>query len=239
MKRINILVAAMAFAMFAIVSVSVAQDTKDLPPCIIVNGVKCYVKYDECRRIIAINCPGGSSGTAQFKVLLPDDPCAPEGSTDLDPSQPIKAALQPVSISVSVSDPDYGTISTSVDPTRTPSNTTIESINGEAGEVFPLKVRIRFYALATVESEPGATYVSQSELIFGNDEVNSVAPFQNETFTLQNDVVYYRQGDESQAPAFTLQAGTTNLTIDGEEGRNQEQNPNGDRQELDNDHGLN
>lgn len=217
--KIRLALASIALSVFALTNIN-AQDQQDLPPCIIVNGVKCYVQYDECRRIIAINCPEGSSGTAQFRLLAPDDPCAPEGATELDPSQPINAALQPVSVSVSIPDATFGTITTSVDPTRTPNNTTIASVNGEAGEVFPLDVQIRFYAIAELESEPGVTYVSQSELVFANREVNSVAPFTNETFTLQNDVVYYRQGDESQAPVFTLQGGTTSLTIDGQEGRN-------------------
>ncbi|HVZ38150.1 MAG TPA: hypothetical protein VHI13_02655 [Candidatus Kapabacteria bacterium] len=196
-----------------------AQD--DPPPCIIINGVKCYVQYDQCRRIIAINCPGGSRGVAQFRLLPAGDPCANADNTDLNPNAgyPLNAALQPVSVDVTVPDQNYGVIHTRLDPTRTPGNTTVVSVNPDAG-VFPLQVRIRFYAQATVNSDPDRTYVSQTELVFGSDNVNSVSPFQNETFTLLNDVNYYDQADPTQTLAFTLQAGTTNLTIGDDAGGN-------------------
>ena len=221
MKTIRVFFAVAAIAMFATISSAFAQ-----APCIIINGVKCYVQYDECQRVIAINCPEGSSGIAQFRTIPPDDPCASEGATDLDPNAgtPLKADLRPEYVDVTVSDATFGQIRTTLDDSRTANNTTIVSTEEavEAGGVYPLRVRIKFYAFAQLDSDPDNVYVSQGELVFGSDNVNSVEPFRDETFTLLNDVNYYRQGDEKQTTVFTLQAGSTNLTISSEGGRGED-----------------
>src|SRR5690606_17263760 len=102
MKTLSAFLATAAAGTFFFVSNAAAQTS--LPPCIIVNGVKCYVQYDDCQRIINIDCPGGSQGTAQFAILLPGDPCASDDNTDLE-SVPIKAELVPEEIDVTVNDP--------------------------------------------------------------------------------------------------------------------------------------
>ena len=210
MRTINVFSAMAALAMFAGASYASAQ-----APCIIVNGVKCYARYNSCQQVVGYDCPEGSTGTAQFRTLSPDDPCGDPDGTEIDVSQPLNVSLQPVSIDVTVPDPNYGTITTTLDDSRASSNTTIVSTEQakEAGEAFPAQVRIRFYAFATLESEPGKTYVSQTELVFGSDNVRSADPFVNETFTLLNDVNYYDQEDPQQTKVFTLEAGTTSLTI--------------------------
>lgn len=221
MKTVSAFLAMAGLSLFmSVTNVSAQDQPPTLPPCIIINGVKCYVQYNDCGQIINISCAQGSSGTAQFRLLAPGEDCAPDDATDLDPSAgvPLNAFLRPENIDVVVPDPNLGLIRTTFDDSRVASNTTVTS-NPESGEVFPLKVRIKFYALAQLESNPDEVYVSQTELVFGNDEVNSVAPFENETFTLLNSVGYYRQGDESQAIVFSLEAGSTSLTIGGEDDR--------------------
>jgi hypothetical protein len=228
MKFVRVLLAMAALAMFAGISQAVAQDGTDQPPCIIINGVKCYVQYDDCGRVVAINCPEGSTGTAQFTLIRPGDPCATDENTDLDPNagRPLNAILLPRSVDVTVNDNTFGQIRTVLDESRSANYTTIVTTPeaAEAGQVYPLAVRIKFYAFAELASDPDRRYVSQAELVFGSDNVQSVSPFSNETFTLLNDVNYYVQGDERQTTVFTLKKGTTNLTIDGEgEGRRNDQ----------------
>jgi hypothetical protein len=63
---------------------------------------------------------------------------------------PINVVPQQVSVSVSIPDATFGTIRTRVDSARTLDNTAIASVNGE---VFPLNVQIRVYALAEMVSK--------------------------------------------------------------------------------------
>lgn len=220
MKIVHPILAMTAAAVLVTASNTFAQQWP--PPCVIINGTKCYLDYDACNNVIGVNCPSGSSGTANFKAIKPTDPCAPAGigdfEQDLAAGSRINAALQPEDINVTVLDAQLGSIKTTLDATRTAENTTIESNGADEDEVYPLTVHIRFYALAELASRPGKTFASQTQLEFESSNVNSVVPFLNETFTLAKDVNYYEFGDNSQTTVFTLQAGSTNLTIDGQEG---------------------
>ena len=83
----------------------------------------------------------------------------------------------------------------------------------QRGSRYPLEVTISFYAQATLSSQEGKAYLSDAELSFSSSSVNSVNPFKNETLTLQNDVNFYLKGDETHTTVFTLQAGSTSVTL--------------------------
>jgi hypothetical protein len=110
-----------------------------------------------------------------------------------------------------VSDPALGTVTTTLDASRTAPATTIVSNN--EGEAFPATATIQFYANATLEANgEDRVYASRDPLVFVAD-VNSVAPFEDETFTLANDVDFYDPNDEARNTAFRLRAGETTVTL--------------------------
>ncbi|MEO5931092.1 MAG: hypothetical protein ABIR47_14240 [Candidatus Kapaibacterium sp.] len=197
MKRITIL-AMMAFAiMLASSIVSHAQSYT----CIIVNGVKCYVNYDDAGKPIDTVCDDKSSGSGTFNSQT--------GAIPKDGA--VKTELTPDNITASVTDAKLGVITTSLDQSRRSDNTTINSVDGR--NRYPLDVHIKFYAEASVSSQPDTKYVSRTQLEFTSDKINSVDPFKSETLSLANDVEFYDSGDDKQATVFQLNAGTTTVTL--------------------------
>lgn len=169
--------------------------------CILINGRKCYVYYDENGNPIDTVCDQGSKGIGTFRSL--------SGALSVDSA--VNAVLLPVGISASVNDPTRGTITTSLDPSRQSSPTTIRSV--EANRRFPLAVDISFFATASVESAPGRVYKSRTQLVFANNNVNSLNPFKNEVVKLKSNVEFYDAADPDERTAFTLQANTTQITL--------------------------
>lgn len=204
MKNPLMLAAVIVTAFMAAGSVAQAQDYT----CIIINGQKCYVYVLEDGTLDTV-CDEGSSGSGTFTAVeqpIPDD-------------GPINTELTAQSLSTTIRDERYGAITTTLDPDRQATNTTIRSVKDER---FPLDVRIRFFATAQLESQPDRVYESRTELEFGNDDVNSVNPFRDVTLTLTNDVEFYDRERPDEGAVFTLQAGSTTVTLGGEEA------PNGD-----------
>jgi hypothetical protein len=126
----------------------------------------------------------------------------------------VNAVLVPVDISASVSDPLRGTITTTLDPERPSSPTTIRSV--DEGSRFPLAVDISFYATASLGSASGVTYKSRTQLVFSSKKVRSLDPFNNEELILKNDVEFYDAADPRQRTVFSLQGNETKLTLSGE-----------------------
>jgi hypothetical protein len=194
MKKI-IALAALACASFLATQTAFAQPYT----CIIINGQKCYVVTND-DGTTTTTCDDGSTGQGDFKSTTGEIPSKGDVNTTLDPT----------AITATVNDPTYGEITTTLDPSRQSSPATISTI--KPGSRFPLQVDINFYAEARLKSVD-KVYESATELKFSSSVVNSVNPFKNETLTLQNDVDFYEQGDETHATAFTLQAGSTTVTL--------------------------
>ncbi len=154
--------------------------------CIVVNGVKVLVISDR-------NVASGSTGSGTF---VANPPIAPQG--------PINSTLTATNVTVTSNDPAVGTITTTLDASRD-AQTTITS-NG--ADRFPATGIIQFYATATISSKPG-TYSSDTPLELVNENLQSVNPFRNETFTLRNDVTFTNDDGTS----FTLKAGETTVTL--------------------------
>ncbi|MDB5036110.1 MAG: hypothetical protein JWQ98_3351 [Chlorobi bacterium] len=196
MKRITIL-AVMAFAIMLVSSiVSHAQSYT----CIIVNGVKCYVNFDDKGNPIDTVCDDKSSGSGTFNSQTGAIP--KEGA--------VKTELTPDNISATVTDPKLGVVTTSLDQSRRSDNTTINSVGRDR---YPLDVHIKFYAEASVSSQPDTKYVSRTQLEFSSDKINSVDPFQNEILSLARDVEFYDSADRDQKTVFQLNAGSTTVTL--------------------------
>lgn len=196
MKKVFGLAALLFAAFLATKGTTLAQPYD----CIIIDGQKCYVYYND-DGTTTTDCDGGSTGQGDFKSqsgAIPD-----KGD--------VNTTLTPTNIEATVNDPTYGDITTKLDPDRDPTPTTITSVR--PGSRYPLDVEINFYAVATLASQEGKVYESATELKFASSDVNSVNPFKNETLTLQSDVDFYLQGDDSHTPVFTLQAGTTSVTL--------------------------
>lgn len=184
---------AAAFAVIALALAAPIASAQTNKKCIIVNGRKVYVFPSP------VKIASGSTGSGTFKSITP---------IPSDPVVPLNESLAPVSINVSLAGPD-GTITTTLDPNRTPSATTIVS-NGPVR--YPATVTLRFYGIARVSSRPCKTYRSLTELVFTNNNVNTILPFGNTQFTLANDVDF----EDADAPgtyALTLKAGTTSVTL--------------------------
>lgn len=169
--------------------------------CIVINGVKCYINYGPAGNPIDTTCDRGSKGIGTFRSLT--------GRLPVDSA--VDAVLVPVDISASVSDPLRGTITTTLDPERPSSPTTIRSVDGR--NRFPLAVDISFYATASLGSASGVTYKSRTQLVFSSKEVRSLDPFKNEVLTLKNDVEFYDAADPLRRTVFSLQRGRTTLTL--------------------------
>ena len=173
--------------------------------CRIVNGVKCYVQYDANNNVIFTDCPPedpGGEGVFDEVQPIPDQ-------------GPVNATLEPVAVTASFNIAQLGKVDVALDQTAPQPTTTITSVNPDAR--YPLSVNITFNAQATVSSEPDRRYVSATPLVFNNDNVNSVKPFRNETFTLASDVNFVRPESPDHVE-FTLQAGTSFLTLGGNDG---------------------
>lgn len=174
--------------------------------CIIVNGVWCIVHLDAAGNVIRVDCPPGSTGDAEFTPV--------QGAT-IPPAGPVNVDLQPDGVNATSVDPNLGVITTTYDATRPPSNTTVVSVGPDR---YPLQVRIHFNANVTVSSEPGKVYANVNEIELGSDNANSLQPFVNERFTLQNDVDFYDVNDPLRQVALRLQAGTTYVTVGTDNG---------------------
>lgn len=173
--------------------------------CIIVNGCKVLITFDKCGNIVSEESDCGSEGTGVFA-----SPTSNEEIEEQKAAGKVDVSLTPVSIETSVNDPALGTVTTTLDATRTAPATTIVS-NTEEG-AFPATATIQFYANATLEANGDIVYASRDPLVFVAD-VNSLAPFEDETFTLANDVDFYDPNDEARNTAFRLRAGETTVTL--------------------------
>lgn len=161
--------------------------------CIVVNGQKVYVTYDDTQ-----GDGTASSGSGTFQTQGPIPPTGPLN---------VSFILGAAGVSLTTTDPVYGIITTT--STTAPAGPTTVVSNSQT-QRYPATGTIRFFATATLSSKPGITYTSGSALVFVNNNLQSFDPFSNETFTLQNDVTFAG----GSAP-FILKAGTT-VTLDGE-----------------------
>jgi hypothetical protein len=196
MKKLTIIASLMFVALLVTTSASFAQPYT----CIIVNGQKCYVTLN-ADGTTTTTCDNGSTGQGDFKSTTGQIPARGDVNTTLVPSN----------IKATVKDQTLGNITTTLDLSRNSTPTTISTIT--PGTRFPLNVKINFFANASVDARPGTTYQSAAELQFASSNVNSVDPFVAETLTLQNDVDFYDTADPTHATVFTLQGGTTTVTL--------------------------
>jgi hypothetical protein len=164
--------------------------------CNIVNGCKVVTIYDAAGNPISTEtiCPTTGTGTFACDEIEPPPP----------PPAALNVSVRPVNIVSTATSPTAGTITTQLDPSRISSNATI--VSNIPGVRFPASVHFSFYATS---SYAGATYFSRDELRFANENVNSFNPFNNENFTLQNDVSFVSDPNDPTSPvAFVLHAGS-------------------------------
>jgi len=199
MKKLFILAAFLFAAFLASTGTMSAQPYT----CIIVNGQKCYVNLDSLGNPIDTVCDNGSTGQGDFKSTTGPIPARGDVNTTLAPAK----------IKATVKDPVLGNITTQLDPNRQSTPATIVTANPGQGQRYPLEVSISFFATAKVDALPRTVYESAAELKFYSGNVNSVDPFTAETLTLQNDVDFYDQADPTHTTVFTLQGGTTTVTL--------------------------
>ncbi|HVZ37975.1 MAG TPA: hypothetical protein VHI13_01765 [Candidatus Kapabacteria bacterium] len=197
LKRL-LLVTVMALA--GIVAAQTHAEAQFTYRCVVINGCWCYIIIDPCGRIVAINCNCGGRGSATFNSAQP-----------ILPAGPLNVNLSPTDLQASVQDPQLGTINTTLDATRTAELTTIRS--NDQSQRFPATGDIRFYANATVATAPGIVYASKTPVHLNSGNLNSVNPFNNETFTLTEDVEFYNTADLTQQTAFRLQGNTSTTTL--------------------------
>jgi hypothetical protein len=190
------------FATLLFVALLITTKTSFAQPytCIIVNGQKCYVTVN-ADGTIDTTCDNGSTGQGDFKSTTGPIPARGDVNTTLVPSN----------IKATVKDQTLGNISTTLDLSRQSTPTTLTTAT--PGTRFPLIVKLNFFANASIDARPGITYQSASELNFFSNSVSSVDPFVAETLTLQNDVDFYDKNDPTHTTVFTLQGGTTNVTL--------------------------
>ncbi len=143
--------------------ITLANGTK--VSCVIVNGVKVYA--DASGNVYNLN----SSGNATFQATV---------------NKNCVQTLTPVSLSASGNDPVLGTVTTTLDLTRTAPASTV-AVPVDAVTVFPATASISFYANLTISSKPGVRYRSIQALDLTSN-VNTFNPFTNEQFTLASPV---------------------------------------------------
>ncbi len=176
-KNMTIALAAVA-TMFGATATAMAQNdgctsivlpNGTLLTCNVVNGQKVYTD------------PAGntytptSTGVGQFTVINTG-------------TNPCSATLTPTAISVTSVDPVLGTITTTLDPTRPATPSTIRSL--AAATQFPATEDIFFYARTTISSRPGKAYRSIQQVHLASQNVRSFAPHQNEPFVLAGPVQF-------------------------------------------------
>lgn len=134
--------------------------------CIIVNGQKVYVDLS------GNQYPATSTGNATFQAT----------GTVINPCTQL---LKPVSLSATGSNPTLGTVTTTLDGSRTPAASSVAA--NQAGSEFPATATINFYANATLSSKPGVNYRSIQQLTL-QGKVSSFNPFKQERFVLLKSV---------------------------------------------------
>lgn len=160
---------------------SVAPPPQTRLHCIVVDGRKVYV--DDAGNVYDLT----SEGTGDFTVV--------ESGTS-----PCNSTLEPTSIKITSKNAALGTVTTSLDPTRRSTNSTIQSA-ADASE-FPATENIYFYAQAELSSKPGTIYRSVKEVHL-QATVNSFAPHEGETFKNVEEVEFYDEREPDRI-AFTL-----------------------------------
>lgn len=153
------------------------------------NGTKVYVDA-------AGNTYGSTtSGSGTFQVSQ----CLPAGCT---------TELTPTKINITSNAGPLGTITTTLDASRTATVSSLVSIN--AGAFLPATEDFYFYANATVSTRPGRNYRSIQELHFTSPEVKTFNPHVQESFKLVGTVDF----EDVNAPgiiAFSLQSASITL----------------------------
>ncbi len=193
--RILTVAAVMAFGIFTSASAQQEKCSSIVLPdgtvltCDVSNGQKVYV--DDQGNVYPVT----STGVGQFKIVKTG-------------TNPCVAELEPQKIDVTSSDPVLGTITTTLDATRTSTNSRIES--NVAGTEFPATENIYFYANATISSKKGVVYQSINEVHLTSDNVNSFNPHVNEQFTLA-EKVDFEDVKNPGVVAFTLSELTVTL----------------------------
>lgn len=180
---------AMFAAVLALIALAAAGTTATAQTCIIINGVKVYVTPDTYV----------GNTTNGFGTFTATKPIPAAGA--------LNERLTPQVLNVSTNEPTLGTVTTFLDLSRLASPTTI--VSNIPGVRFPATGTINFFANATVSSRPG-NFRSRTELSFQSTGLNSVAPFNAETFTLVNDVEFEDANGDLE---FTLKGGTTTVTL--------------------------
>lgn len=191
-----------SFATFAVIAFTGATTSQaQTYTCTIVDGCKLIITYDADGNIIDKRLDCGSTGSGTFSSN--ESPISKEG--------PIDSKLDPSDISATVQDEELGTITTSLDASRSSTTTTLTSNTKD--ERFPATLKLNFYATASAEAKPDSKYASRTELNFASENIQSANPFEKETLTLQNDVEFYDTDDKEQRTVFTLNAGETQVTL--------------------------
>ena len=119
-------------------------------------------------------------------------------------STPTSTTFKPTSLSLSGSDPDYGSFTFNFDASRPPTNSTVSQNQPESD--FPATADIYANITGTV-SEINGTYTNGGECHLRSTNLQSFNPQSNEKYEFVNDVVLTNP-DNPDAPAITITAGT-------------------------------
>jgi hypothetical protein len=150
--------------------------------CDVQNGQKVYV--DDVGNVFNAT----STGVGDFKVINTG-------------TLPCQAVLDPVTINITSTDPVLGTVTTTLDPNRTSTSSTITS--NTPGIEFPATEKINFFAEATISSRPGKQYRSIQEVQLSSRTVSSFNPHRQERFSLVRKVDF-EDVNNPGVVAFTL-----------------------------------
>ena len=181
------------FAAFILIAIMAGTTAQAQIRCIISGGKKCIINLDLVEEPIDTNCNGGSNlGSALFN--------APVGL----PSGTINASLTPTNVSVTITDPVLGTITS----TLYAGPTNAATVTSNTQNRFPATVRFSFFSDATASARPGITFRTRTPIVFSSTTVNSYNPFVAETLKVENDVHYYDINDPLKKSQFILMKGS-------------------------------
>jgi hypothetical protein len=103
-------------------------------------------------------------------------------------TNPCNVSLNAQNINAVTNDPQLGTITTKIDPSRPAQQSTV--VSNQVGSEFPATGDIYFHATAEVSSRPGVIYRTINEIHLQNPQLRSFNPHRQETYNLVAPVDY-------------------------------------------------
>lgn len=196
MKKVFI-AAAMTAALFTGTTANILAQSRAAVP--VGTVIVCFLTIDAAT--VSVNgedhavqaAEGVDNGSASFKSVAN----TPTGGTE----------FEPVSLSFTGNDPEYGDFTFNFDAWRPPQRTTLEP--NQADAAFPATAHVYANVTGTVSGFPDLLFTNINECHFVSRNLTSFNPQVNETYQLGEDVTFENVAPDGYTTRITIKAGAT------------------------------